>query len=316
MSKIFVALATYNGERFLAPMLDSLLTQNRQADRIVAVDDASNDNTLSILQEYASKLPMQILVRPKNGGHRQGFSDALKEIQKVAEKNDLVAIADQDDIWLPHKFEVLEKAFLLKDAPIFVFGDAHVINAEGKQIAQSWRDLAGIPLEIPVCARLSGTNNANGCLSLFKASLLSRILPIPEWIPVYDEWITLCAAKNGSVQAIPEAVLNYRIHDQNSVGIAPKISMSESLKINQAVAEGFLAVADRLDLSTQEILFVERYREFLKTSLEHSPNFSAIPWLWKNQEALYPGCTPLKRVKKILGASLGYPICKHLLGKS
>ena len=52
MSRIFVALATYNGERFLAPMLDSLLTQNRQADRIVAVDDASNDNTPSILQKY------------------------------------------------------------------------------------------------------------------------------------------------------------------------------------------------------------------------------------------------------------------------
>jgi len=315
MPKIFVALATYNGERFLAQMLDSLLKQNRPADLIFAVDDASSDSSVRILDEYAKKLPMQVSVRQKNGGHRQAFSDALIAIQKVASDEDFIAIADQDDIWLPQKLAILEQQ-LLQHSANFVFGDAHVIDADGKSIAASWRSLAGICPQIPFCARLCGTNNANGCLSLFRASLLKTILPIPEWIPVYDEWIALCAAKNGGILSIPSFVLNYRIHDKNSVGIKPQIRMSDALKINQNVAEGLLASAERLNLTSDDIIFVERYRKFLKQSLEHSPNFTSIPWLWKNRKNLFPGCKTLKQLKKILGSSLGFPFCKHFLGKS
>lgn len=315
MSKIFVALATYNGERFLAQMLDSLLKQNRPADQIFAVDDASSDSSVAILNEFAGKLPMQISVRNQNGGHRQAFSDALFAIQGLASDDDFVAIADQDDIWLPQKLEILEQQ-LLSHPQSFVFGDAHVIDANGKTIANSWRSLAGICPQIPFCARLCGTNNANGCLSLFRASLLKTILPIPEWIPVYDEWIALCAAKNGGILSIPDSVLNYRIHDKNSVGIKSVIRMSDVLKINQVVAEGILASAERLNLTSSDIIFVESYREFLKKSFEHSPNFASIPWLWKNRQNLFPGCKPFKQLKKILGSSLGFPFCKHFLGKS
>ncbi|MBP5246743.1 MAG: glycosyltransferase [Fibrobacter sp.] len=315
MSKIFVALATYNGERFLAEMLDSLAKQNRPADQIFAVDDASSDSSVSILEQYTSKLPMQISVRKKNGGHRAAFSDAFVEIQKVAGDDDWIAIADQDDIWLPEKLELLEKA-LQGASESFAFGDAHVIDANGKRIADSWRSLAGICPEIPFRSRLCGTNNANGCLSLFSASLLKTILPIPEWIPVYDEWIALCAAKSGGILAIPDAILDYRIHDQNSVGIKPDIRMSDVLKINRHVAEGLLATAERLNLSSADIIFVERYRKFLKTSLEHSPNFSSIPWLFENRNALFPGCSTVKLLKKIFGSSLGFPFCKHFLGKN
>ncbi len=315
MSKIFVALATYNGERFLASMFDSLVTQNRPADLIIAVDDASNDSSVRILEEYASKLPMQIQVRKKNGGHRLAFSNALETIQKIATDDDLIAIADQDDVWLPHKLELLEKQ-LQESSNRFIFGDAHVIDAMGQTIADSWRSLAGISPRIPFRSRLCGTNNANGCLSLFRASLLQTILPIPEWIPVYDEWIALCAAQNGGILSIPDAVLNYRIHGRNSVGIKPKIRMSDVLKINRRVAEGLLASTKRLSLSSSDISFLERYRDFLKSSLNHSPNFSSIPWLWKNRNTLFPGCKTVKQLKKILGSSLGFPFCKLFLGKS
>jgi hypothetical protein len=92
--------------------------------------------------------------------------------------------------------------------------------------------------------------------------------------------------------------------------------MSDVLKINQVVAEGILASAERLNLTSSDIIFVESYREFLKKSFEHSPNFASIPWLWKNRQNLFPGCKPFKQLKKILGSSLGFPFCKHFLGKS
>ena len=48
MARIGIVLATYNGEKYLPQMLDSLIAQSRQADIIVAVDDGSKDSTPDI----------------------------------------------------------------------------------------------------------------------------------------------------------------------------------------------------------------------------------------------------------------------------
>ena len=50
MAKIGIVLATYNGEKYLSQMLDSLVAQTRKADFIIAVDDGSKDNTPAILK--------------------------------------------------------------------------------------------------------------------------------------------------------------------------------------------------------------------------------------------------------------------------
>ena len=128
MAKIGIVLATYNGEKYLAQMLDSLVAQTRQADFIVAVDDGSKDNTPAILKNYENRLPLQVTILEKNSGHRAAFSKALELAQPQLSDSDLIALADQDDIWLPHKLDILEK--LIQDKAL-VFGDAQVVDADG-----------------------------------------------------------------------------------------------------------------------------------------------------------------------------------------
>ena len=62
--RIFAALATYNGERFLPEMLRSLCQVTRPLNRIIAIDDASSDATVSILESFQEKLPLQIIASP------------------------------------------------------------------------------------------------------------------------------------------------------------------------------------------------------------------------------------------------------------
>ena len=124
MAKIGIVLATYNGEKYLRQMLESLLAQTRPADFIVAVDDGSKDCTLEILKSYQDRLPLQISISPQNMGHRSAFSKSLELARPQLGDDDLIALADQDDVWLPQKLEILEKAIETNDE---ISGD--IVNA-------------------------------------------------------------------------------------------------------------------------------------------------------------------------------------------
>ena len=111
MARICVVLATYNGEKYLSKMLDSLVAQSRPADVIIAVDDGSKDSTCEILEKYRDTLPLQIEALPQNTGHRAAFSHALTLAQKFITEDDLIALADQDDVWQRDRLHVAFQGF-------------------------------------------------------------------------------------------------------------------------------------------------------------------------------------------------------------
>jgi len=59
-TKVAVLLSTYNGEKFLAEQLDSLLAQSHKNFILVVRDDDSCDRTVSILENYAGDHPERI----------------------------------------------------------------------------------------------------------------------------------------------------------------------------------------------------------------------------------------------------------------
>ena len=70
--QISVAMATYNGERFLPEMLDSLAGQTRLPDELVIRDDGSSDSTLVVVQEFAARAGFPVRVLP--GGDLLGYA--------------------------------------------------------------------------------------------------------------------------------------------------------------------------------------------------------------------------------------------------
>lgn len=54
---ISVCIATYNGEKYLAEQLDSILLQVSEEDELIISDDGSTDHTLEILRTYAANYP-------------------------------------------------------------------------------------------------------------------------------------------------------------------------------------------------------------------------------------------------------------------
>ena len=313
MAKIGIVLATYNGEKYLAQMLDSLVAQTRPADFIVAVDDGSKDNTPAILKSYQDRLPLQVTILEKNSGHRAAFSKALELAQPQLSSNDLIALADQDDVWLPQKLGILEKEIQDKS---LVFGDAQVVDANGKIIAKSWRSYSKIEKKISIEQQIAGINNVTGCLSLFSASLLDAILPIPEGVTVHDRWIAMLADKHNGVAAIDTPVVQYRIHGNNAVGGVAAPSMSKTLETQIQWTQTILDNAKRLDLTEKEIRFAKNLLSLTKARLTHGFTPFHLLWIAKHRHKLFLKDSAAVTLKRILFTAVGLPLARKIWKKS
>src|SRR5947209_20067608 len=103
---ISVALCTYNGAQYLLNQLTSIEAQTRRPDEVVICDDSSCDGTVELIRSWAdaAPFPVRVHVNPRNVGAIKNFERAVS-----LSCGDLIALADQDDLWYPNKLGVLEQ---------------------------------------------------------------------------------------------------------------------------------------------------------------------------------------------------------------
>ena len=105
---VSVVLCTFNGEKYLRPQLDSILSQSWTNLEVIISDDASTDGTVSIIKEYGRKDPrIRVFVNEVNSGYNKNFEKAFSHAS-----SEHIAISDQDDIWESNKIECIMKQWL------------------------------------------------------------------------------------------------------------------------------------------------------------------------------------------------------------
>lgn len=219
--KISVALCTYNGARFLSEQLASLLAQTRLPSELVVCDDDSTDKTLQILADFQSDapFPMRIHVNPVNLGPAKNFEQAISLCE-----GDLIALCDQDDVWLPEKLDEAESLFNKFPDVDAVFSDGEVVNAELRPLKYTlWSQVGFTFAERQMMVNGRGLDvllkhvTVTGATLTIRASLRQRVLPIPPgWM--HDAWIALIASASGGLRTIPAPLILYRQHDSNEIG--------------------------------------------------------------------------------------------------
>ena len=294
-------------------MLESLVQQTMPADVIIAVDDGSKDNTCEILESYKGKLPLEITRFEKNRGHRAAFSTALEKAATLLDDEDLIFLADQDDIWAPNKLEVMSQKI---GENSMIFGDAEIINGEGEIIEKSWRKKAGIVEQLSQQALLTGYTNVTGCMVAFKAALLHTVLPIPQDVPVHDQWITLCATAENGYASIADKVIYYRIHESNAIGEGYK-TWSEKLQTNLQWAKAVRNSSLYEKLPGESRTFLDKFIQFLELRFSHaflSPLW--FVWIVRNARHIYPQVTKATQmIGRILFSFVGVSTAKRFFKK-
>jgi glycosyltransferase involved in cell wall biosynthesis len=113
--RVTVISTVLNEGESIRRLMDSLLAQTRQPDEIIIVDGGSRDNTVAVLQEYAARLPVRVLVEPGANISRG------RNIAIAAATGDVIASVDAgvwlEPQWLEKLVSPLEGSRLKVESP-------------------------------------------------------------------------------------------------------------------------------------------------------------------------------------------------------
>lgn len=219
---VSVALCTYNGERFVAEQLRSILSQSRPVDQIVVADDGSSDRTVRLVEGALSDsgLDARVLAPARAPlGVTANFQRAI-----AATSGQVVLLCDQDDVWHPDRVALALQG--LDDARALVhFTDARLVDGAGAPMGPSlFETLEVSDSDLAACESgrafetLLRRNLATGATMALRRELLRDALPFPrEW--VHDEWLAILAAARERVAFSRQVSIDYRQHGDNQVGV-------------------------------------------------------------------------------------------------
>jgi len=219
---ISILLATYNGEKYISELLDSLLTQTFQDFIIYINDDRSTDSTFSIVSGYAAKYPDKIIARQNDintGSAKNNFLQMM-----VDYKDDYVMLCDQDDVWQPDKIKKsiakikeMEEEFG-KDTPLLVHTDLTVVDEELNVISPSYEKMSNKDFSVTSLNFAVTMSNVAGCTAVYNRTLADYFIIVPDFFVMHDWWLSLTAAVFGRIGTVREPTVLYRQHGDNEKG--------------------------------------------------------------------------------------------------
>jgi len=217
-------MCTYNGARFLQEQLESIAAQARLPDELIICDDRSTDETVEIINGFARHAGFRVraVINENTLGVTKNFEKAIELCQ-----SEIIALADQDDVWHSHKLECIANIFMRWPETVAVFSDADIIDAKSERLpGRLWETFffgrkeqkqfgngraLDVLLKHPV---------VTGATMAFRERLRGLVLPLPTH-HTHDYWISILLAACGDFRPIPQSLIRYRQHGNQQIGVGP-----------------------------------------------------------------------------------------------
>jgi glycosyltransferase involved in cell wall biosynthesis len=210
-TQVSFVVPCHNYGRFLADCLNSIFRQEGDYSfEVVAIDDASNDDTLAVLERFADPR-LRVLRHESNQGHVKTITRGLREAS-----GRFVARIDPDDRYRPYFLrEVMPRLESYPDVA-FVYGDAALINEEGRVTSDrsdsrhGGRDFKGnefvaLLMDNFICAPTV----------IARRDAWLEALPVPENLAFNDWYFNLMIARKHNFYYVDRVVADYRVHHAN-----------------------------------------------------------------------------------------------------
>lgn len=222
-----VCLASYNGAHYLRPQIDSILEQLGPRDELVVSDDGSTDGTAKILDSYGDRL--RVVGTSRAGGVVRNFERALS-----AARGDLVALSDQDDVWLAGRVELIRERLR---AVTLVMMNGELVDSELRPSGQDVYQSVGVHRGF---VRNFVKSTYVGCCMAFRRELLDVALPFPSRIQWHDWYLALLGELLSTPERHPRKTILFRRHANNASSTGQR---SRAGLFEKAVARFWMARA-------------------------------------------------------------------------
>ena len=264
--QISIAMATYNGEKYIREQLDTIASQTYLPCELVVCDDGSSDGTLNIVRDFSLTVsfPVRIFINENNLGFANNFLKCAAHCT-----GEWIAFCDQDDIWLTQKLAAIKNVIdkSSKDL-VLVYHAAELVNegleSLGRKLPVIDRD------QVTPIAGHSGFWFVGGCVMCFKSILIleidSSLRPRDNyqfnqswssdkypWMP-HDKWVCMLANISGEIAAMAQVLSLYRrhgfaltgSHDESTAAVRVEKSSATGVEAYNFLSTIFLETANSL----------------------------------------------------------------------
>lgn len=307
---ISVAIATYNGEKYIDEQLKSIINQSISIDEIIIVDDCSNDNTISKIEDFQEKYKNNNIRLYKNDfnlGYKKNFHKAISLC-----KGDYVFLSDQDDIWVSNKVEIMMKEMKENKQIRVLASSFHLIDYKGDSINNTEGNNNNGLLKKSISQKLTRIdiedivfhNFCQGCAMVIKRDIIEKFINYFDETLPHDWIINIISSLDGSLYYYDEPLFYYRIHHTNAIGLANTLSFKEKNTSEKRclVAKNACSVINfikKFDYNFYDSSkFLIESEKFCNEHIDNLINFKFFRILMQNKNPIY------KKLKSFKGRIL------------
>lgn len=216
-NNVLVLLSTYNGEKYLVELIESLIKQENVNVNILVRDDGSSDNTINLIKECQKKYKNIEMYEGNNIGYAKSFWNLINKCSEY----DYYAFCDQDDFWLPQKLckaiKNIEDNREYDEQPILYTSN---VIATDKNLVKIEREFFNG--RILNKYETFQKSILPGCTFVFDYNAIKVLKKYDGYMESHD-WLTYMIIRSfGKVIYDDKSYIYYRVHDYNTIGIESK----------------------------------------------------------------------------------------------
>lgn len=273
--KISVIMAVFNTEKFVGEAIESILNQTFNDFELIIIDDASTDNSLSIIRKYEKQDErIKVIVNEVNLGISKSRNKGVAVV-----RGEFIANVDSDDINLKDRFEKQINYFLDFPETLVLGGRHKLIDSEGNEKPYTW----SFPGKVYRWDTLTTKVAVMHPCMMTRTNYIREIGGYPEGLEnAIDRalFIEMALAPKFSMNNLSDFLIKYRIHSNSTSNKEAILQTENSRKVRKQAVEDvlgrnlpddeFTAVFEKepgfvsADLSRRAyLMYIEFYKKFI-----------------------------------------------------
>lgn len=219
--KALIMMASYNGGKYIRKQIESIINQTYKDWNLIVCDDGSTDDTIDIVNDFASS-DIRISLIKNDTDYHGAFENFhyLINYCKHIDEFDYYLFSDQDDIWKDNKIEVMINSMgeHVEECPILCYADLETINSNNQLLDNSLNEQWVIEKHNRVSYFFS--HKVFGCNLLMNKELFQLVPEVDltkDYVHIlsHDNYYSKFAAVYGKIFFLPEVLMSYRRHEDN-----------------------------------------------------------------------------------------------------